>query len=777
MAGAFGQAVQAGSVSGGVHFHGPEATRFPGPRQLPGGVRDFVNRSDEIAQLDSCIGTDGSGTVLIAGTAGAGKTALAVHWSHRVKERYPAGQLYANLRGYDPQEPVTVERVIDGFLRALGVPPAAAPAAIEDRTALYRSILAGGGFLVVLDNVSSARQERPLLPGAGCAVVVTTRGRLSGLVARDGARRVEVGTLSAPQSVALLRTITDSARGKDAPAELAHLARLCALLPLALRIAAERAAVRPHMPLADLINELQDGTGPWESLVVDEDEQDTIDAVFAWSYRGLPDDAARLFRVLGLMPGTDFSVPAAAAAADLPVRAAARLLDALAGAHLLEQSGAERFEFHDLLRAYAAELGRRHDAEEIRVAALRRVLDWYLRTAHHAASFIDTQFRTPEWPVLDDAPPLAFADRAAAVEWLEQEKSNLVAAVKRAEAADLPEPAWRLAATLGRIYASRPHIEDWIDTGRVGLSSARERAPAAAVADLLDNLGMALVQAGKGEDALAHHEEALAIRTAEHDLFGQGASHNALGLVRLRAHQMADARTHFEEALTRFRELGDERWEGIALANLADALLETGELAAAESAAHTALCLQRATGNRLGEFSTLITLGRTAQEGGRGEEAREHTIHALRVAEELENSVRIAYASLELGRLHAAEGGVDAALEAFFLAAAMHRDLGEVDREAESLLGAAEVQRSAGRIGEAVELCREAVSSCRRHGARRRLAFALARLGRLLAGSGELSEAGAVLREAHALLDTLGDPEAQRERERVALAIQGIAGR
>jgi hypothetical protein len=262
-----------------------------------------------------------------------------------VRHRFPDGQLHVNLRGYDPGEPVTATEALHRFLAALGVPPASVPPDPDAAAALYRSLLADRRMLIVLDNAHSTAQVRPLLPGtAHSLAIVTSRGRLTGLAIRDGAHRLTLGTLPEPEAVALLRTVTAGYRPADDPARLAELARLCARLPLALRIAAERAATHPHLTLDDLIAELRDESAVWDALSAGagEEEADGIRTVFAWSYRALPPDAARLFRLLGLHPGPEFGLHAAAALAGTGIPRIRQLLDILAGAHLLEQTGSLR---------------------------------------------------------------------------------------------------------------------------------------------------------------------------------------------------------------------------------------------------------------------------------------------------------------------------------------------------------------------------------------------------------------------------------------------------
>jgi predicted ATPase len=265
--------VQARDVSGGVHFHRPDPDPGPVPQQLPGSVRGFVNRVAEIERLDQALARQDddlhSMTLLvITGTAGVGKTSLALHWAHRVRGRFPDGQLYVNLRGYDPGDPVEPDETLDRFLQALGVPAESIPADSQAKESAFRSIVADRRVLIVLDNASTVRQVRPLLPGTpSCLVLVTSRSRLSGLAARDGAQRITVDMLAPGEAVELLQRVTREYRQHDDPRELSELARLCAHLPLALRIAAERAASRPQMHLAELISDLRDESGLWDALM------------------------------------------------------------------------------------------------------------------------------------------------------------------------------------------------------------------------------------------------------------------------------------------------------------------------------------------------------------------------------------------------------------------------------------------------------------------------------------------------------------------------------
>jgi DNA-binding IclR family transcriptional regulator len=339
------------------------------PRELPAPVAGFVGRAEELAALASLLNRPAEempAVVIsaIGGTAGVGKTALALQWAHRAARRFPDGQLYANLRGYDPDRPMSAGDALAGFLRALGVPGPDIPADEDERAAKYRSLLAGKKVLVVLDNVRSEEQVRPLLPGsASCAVVVTSRDSLAGLVARDGATRVEVDLLPLAEAVSLLRQLIGQ-RVDDDPGAAETLADQCCRLPLVLRVAAELATARPDVALVELAGELADQQRRLDLLDAGGDPRTAGRAVFSWSYRHLENDSALAFRLAGLHPGPDFEAYAAAALTGMTLEQARTVLDTLTRAHLIQPTRTGRYGMHDLLRAYARELAARDGEDE-----------------------------------------------------------------------------------------------------------------------------------------------------------------------------------------------------------------------------------------------------------------------------------------------------------------------------------------------------------------------------------------------------------------------------
>ncbi|MFJ6671669.1 NB-ARC domain-containing protein [Actinosynnema sp. NPDC091369] len=366
-----GSAVQTGTVHGGVHMHHAARTRSvrPVPRQLPPDTYRFTGRAEELDRLDARAGT----STLITGTAGVGKTALAVHWAHLRRDRFPDGHLYADMRGHAPRGPLSAGQALEGFLHALDVDPELVPVDTEDKAALYRSVTDGRRLLVLVDNISDADQARPLLAASDTVtVIVTSRNRLPGLVARDGVGRLGLDVLSPDESIALLRATAGGDRVDADPAAAARIVEQCARLPLALRVAAERCADSPYTTLADLAADLATEQDRLDLLSSGDDPSAAVRAVLSWSYRALPPDAAAAFRAFGLHVTSEASLDALAVLLDVPTASARRVVGILAAAHLAEPTARDRYRVHDLLRAYAVERARADQSPAEGTAAARR---------------------------------------------------------------------------------------------------------------------------------------------------------------------------------------------------------------------------------------------------------------------------------------------------------------------------------------------------------------------------------------------------------------------
>ncbi|MER7279636.1 tetratricopeptide repeat protein [Dactylosporangium sp. NPDC000244] len=779
-----GDVVQARDVHGGVHFHRSEvpseAVFTVTPSQLPGDVRGFVNRHLELAALTRIVMDDrdeplAAPVIVITGTAGVGKTSLALHWAHTVRHHFPDGQLYVNLRGYDPGLPVTPEHVLDRFLRDLGVPANAIPMHLEDRAALYRSLLATRNMLVLLDNAATAGQVRPLLPGtAGSLAMVTSRSRLSGLVARDGAFRLGLDVLLEDDAVALLGTVTARYRGRDQRHELVELARLCARLPLALRIAAERAASRPMMALDELIADLRDESALWDALTAEgEDDPDAVRTVFAWSYRALPEPAARLFRLLGLHPGNDFGLPAAAALAGADTRQVRRHLDVLVGAHLLEQPAPGRYQFHDLLRAYALDQVRHLESSDTRIEVLRRVLGWYLHTADGAQTRIAPfdGYDVTE-PVPADVVPLEFDTYESALRWYQTEAPNLVGATRAAAEAGQHATAWRLAAVLRGIYMHQNAFEDWLITSRIGVDSADRDNHRNGQAEALESLGRAYFQSRRLDDAETSHRAALAIRKTIGNRFGEAVSINALGLICLRRRRLAAARSYFEQGRAIFHDLGERRWEVLMRSNLAEALCELRQPHPAVEILHEALPVFRELGDRASEGNALFHLCWAQRQLGDTTSARACIDQALVIAEDDENPVWQAHWLVELGNVQRAAGQPAEASVSCQRAASIQRRLGDRSREAFAIEGTGKAYEDMGRIDEAADFYRTAAGTHRDLDDRWSLARTLHHLANTIDRDGSVDQARTYRGEALDLLADFDDPAAAALRQRITEALE-----
>lgn len=440
------------SPSGGAGTSQPGLA--PVPRQLPAPARYFAGRTAVLKVLTGMLGdADGGGRAAtvcaITGTAGVGKTATAVSWAHQVADRFPDGQLYVDLRGYDPDEPLPAAEALAGFIRALGLTGQDMPSAVAERSALYRSLLSGRRVLVLVDNARSAEQARPLLPGSpGCAAVVTSRDALAGLVARDGAQRTELSALPVDEAAGLLCALI-GARATADRAAVRALASQCSCLPFALRVVAELAAAHPEEPLAGLVGELADQRTRLDRLEAGADARTAVRAVLSWSGRHLDGAPARGFRLLGLHPGGGFEPYTVAALAGIGVEDARRVLDTLARAYLIQPGAAGRHCMHDLLRAYAAEQAAIYDAEPARQAAVLRLLDYYLHSAHAAVRLLNPSFDSAGLgsPGPGVTVP-AMATRAEAISWAEAENPALQAAIRQAAASGLDGHAWQLARLL-----------------------------------------------------------------------------------------------------------------------------------------------------------------------------------------------------------------------------------------------------------------------------------------------------------------------------------------
>jgi DNA-binding SARP family transcriptional activator len=677
------------------------------PRQLPAAVGCFTGRDAELAALtgllDGKIGAWPPAMVIsaIGGTAGVGKTALAVHWAHQVADRFPDGQLYVNLRGYDPGQPVPAADALAAFLRSLGVPGQEIPPEADERAARYRSLLAGKQMLIVLDNAGSAEQVRPLLPGTpACIVVVTSRDALAGLVARDGAARLDLDLLPPADAVTLLQTLIGP-RAYAEPEAAAELADQCCRLPLALRVAAELAASRPAATLAGLTAELADLRTRLDLLGAGEDPRTQVRAVFSWSYQQLSTEAAQVFRLLGLHPGPDLEPYAAAALAGTTVPQARQTLEALARTHLIFPAAAGRYSMHDLLRAYACELSAIADGGQ-QHAPLTRLFDHYL---HTAAAAMDTLFpaglqRRPRIP-RPDTPVLLLPDPAAARQWLDSERPALVAAAAHTATHGWPSHATRLAATLGSYLLRGSYMPEAVAVFGHALGAARRTGDRAAEAMTLNQIGNVDLEQGRYQHAVDHYGQALALYSAADDRAGKARALGNMGIAEMELGRCEQAVRYQQEAAVIFRDIGDRPGEARALGNLGWAGQRQGRYQEAAGYHQQSLDLSRELGDRTGEAWALANLGSVELRLGRRQHAAGYLQQAIAVFHEMgetsggaESLVRLGEVYLGLGRHEQAAGNFEQAL-------ALSREIGHRVVEAEALNGLGDVFFRTGEAGKA----------------------------------------------------------------------------
>jgi tetratricopeptide (TPR) repeat protein len=639
------------------------------PHQLPAAVRHFAGREDELAALSGLLEQSG-GTVVISaigGTAGIGKTALAVYWAHQVADRFPDGQLYVNLRGFDPDGSVMdPAEAVRRFLDALGVPATRIPADLDAQAALYRSYLVDRQILVVLDNARDTAQVRRLLPGApGCLVLVTSRNQLTGLVAAESAHPITLDLLSLAEARELLARRLGSDRVAAEPEAVEGIIARCARLPLALAIVAARAATHPRLPLHTLADELRDSADRLDTLITD-DPYTGVRAVFSWSYRALSPAAARLFRLLGLHPGPSISTAAAASLAALPVPQVRTLLAELTRAHLVVEPTPGRYTFHDLLRAYAAELAASVDSDDERHAATHRILDHYLHTAYAAARLLDPARHpitlTPPQPGVTPEHP---ADLGQALDWFTVEHAVLLAAVDHASTTGFDTHTWQLASTLWTFLDRRGHWHDQVAAQQAAVSAAQRLADPAVQAGAYRHLAHAYTRLGRFDDAHTQLRHALDLATQSGNLVGQANTHHTLAVMWEQQGRHAQALDHAQQALDLSRTAGHQSGQAYALnaAGWYHGLL--GDHQQALAACQQALTLFQELEDRDGQAATWDSLGYAYHHLGHHSQAITCYQHALDLYRDLGDRYYEATILTHLGDTHDAASNPQAARAAW----------------------------------------------------------------------------------------------------------------
>ncbi|OIJ69171.1 AfsR/SARP family transcriptional regulator [Streptomyces mangrovisoli] len=657
------------------------------PSQLPTDLATFTGRRTQLdcfaALLPHREQPQATVIGLISGMAGAGKTTLAVHWAHRIAHRFPDGSLYVDLRGYGPSAARTEPgEAIGTFLVALGVAPQEVPEGLDAQAALFRSVLAGRRVLIVLDNAVDTEQVGPLLPAApGCLVIVTSRSRLSGLVARHGARPLTLGPLSAEESLELLARRLGGARVDAEPEAARAIVGLCARLPLALSIVAARAALHPGFRLADIAAELRQDHGSLDAFSGGDLGTDAR-AVFSWSHRGLSPEAAVLFRRLALHPGPDITTDAAAALADLAPRRVRTVLTELTGASLLIERAPGRFVFHDLLRAYATELVEAEDDAPARAAALLRMHDHFLLSAHHASVVLDPFREVIPLPTgTTDAAPLRFSDRARATAWLRTERYVLREIVGHAAAHGFDAHAWRTAAALDVYFNRLGYWHDLLEINTAALRSARTLGSVTGQAYSLCGLGVAHSQLNHAAQARDHLEQGLELFRAAGHASGQARAHRGLAYLCNRTDLRDAALDHYARAVELYRSEGDVSGEAGVLNQVAWTYILIGEHEQALRRCTEAVLLYHEQGDPYGEASTQDTLGYALHHLARYPEAIERFELSARLFHGIGDRFLEADVLSHLADAHLATGDRDAARTALATALARLEELAHAEAD------------------------------------------------------------------------------------------------
>ncbi|WP_018350283.1 ATP-binding protein [Longispora albida] len=614
------------------------------PRELPPDVRAFTGRAGQLAELDRALLGGGHLSALITGQGGAGKTGLAVHWAHRVAGRFPDGQLYADLRGYDPAaDPVTPGEVLGGFLRALGEKDSDIPHDPAARSARFRTLTAGRQILILIDNARSVDQVQQLLPGSpSCRAVVTSREAQIGMVALFDSYWIGLGPLPEDDALRLLGTIAGRDRLAAEPEAARDLADRCARLPLTLRVAAQVVASRPGESVAAITSQLD--------LLGAADPRAAAGAVFSWSYRQLPSGPARLFPLLGLHPGRHIDLGALAALYDGEAESE---VIALLRAHLVEEHGSTAIRMHDLLRAYAAELAATlPDAE--RAAALDRLLDYYVHTTQIAKDTAHSWDKPSGPRGLPGSARHArtFESESEAERWQDTEHPNLVAAASFAAASGWPRHASWLSTLLWRLFYMRGHHADALVVHTAGRDAARSSGDQAAESAAEFRIGDVYWRIGKLDQALVHFLASAGLKRAIGDDLGVAHALSGIGTIHHLRGEYAKAIACYEEGLAIAVGLGEWQTEAIALSNLGEAYELLGQFGQAEEYYRRCLVVKERHGDREALASTLSNIAWLKLRRGQVEESAAQQREALELARSLK--MRGATA-LALGRLGAAE--------------------------------------------------------------------------------------------------------------------------
>ncbi|SNT56289.1 Tetratricopeptide repeat-containing protein [Actinacidiphila glaucinigra] len=736
------------------------------PRQLPPDANGFYGRTAALSALDATLRDAGQTALsaipiaIVTGSAGVGKTALAVHWAHAVAKRFPDGQLYVNLRGHSMDPALTATQALSLLLQSLGVPPERIPVDPELQAGMYRSLLAGRRMLVLLDNAVDVAQARPLLPSSpGCHVVITSRDALTGLVAREGARRCILDVLEPQEATVLLRNLIGAERADAEEDSVAELGRLCVHLPLALRIVGANLANHPSRDIAHYVSELKE-SDLLSGLEVEGDPEMAVAAAFDLSYMALSSAARHMFRLLALVSGPDISREAAAVLAGIPVLEASRILQGLASAHLLEEHEPSRYRRHDLLSLYAHQRVQAEETPEDRDCALERVLAWYVSRINVAADVAYPTFRRltmqASEPVREKA-SFQFRNEREALVWLSTELPNLVAAVNHA-AAHKPHHrrACHLADALRGYFTLHRRDADWVVAVRSTLAAAHDDGRSIEQAAMHLCLGTALGAIDDDRSALEEYTLAAHIYAELGDVQGHSVAENNMGNCHLKFGQLKDAARHFHLSV----QLADDP---ITQVNLALVNRDIGRLSEALSWAERAAASAEAIGDHEAYRCALTVLSSIETRLGRPESAHLHATAVLNAGRSIGNRAteadalaKVAAACIQLDRPTEALGHALQALE-------LIRDGVARTGDEQALISIVHAHLVAAPLSDTIALAERVLAEFQERGFRLAAARTQVLLGRALTGQ-DASAAAEHWEHALAVMIDVGAADAEEVR-------------
>jgi len=739
------------------------ASAVAASRTLPRDIGSFTGREPELERLlaDVTAGDGLSKIHTIDGMAGIGKTTLAVHAAHRLAARFPDGQFFLPLHAHTPgQQPVSPADALASLLLTAGVAVRHIPPGVEARASRWRDYVAGKKILLVLDDAAGHEQVRPLLPGnPGSLVLITSRRRLTAL---EDAEVVSIDTLSPDEAVALLTRLAGRTDLAGAGGPAAEIARMCGYLPLAIGMLARQLKHHPARGGAELARDL---AAAHDRLAVMRAENLSVTAAFDLSYQDLSPAQQRLFRRLGLAPGTDIDAYAAAALDDDTPQSARTRLDELYDQHLITEPATGRYLLHDLLREHARGLASADDPASSR-AAIGRLVNYYAHVAaaasRHIATWTTAGGRPPPSSPPAWAPDLPDSDQAAG--WLEAERPNLHAAVGYAATEGMPQHAVAIASAMGGFLRARGHWDQASDQYQTALAAAIQAGDRPGEAGALDELGLLDQIVGNYPAASARLVRAVALYRDLEDLPGQVYALNHLGLVQTDVADYPAAEASHRQALALARSIGDRLAEGVSLTDLGQVQQWTGDYAAAVASQEQALAMFRSLGSRFDEADALCELGFATCLMGDQETAAARHREALDLFRSLGDRLGQAWAHDGLALVQMATGDYPAAAASIERALRLHRELGARHSLAMTLNSLGELSRLTSANQQAREYHGQALEIARDLGAPLEEARALEGIGRSLLGD-DTAAAAASLRQALEIYQRIGSPGARRVRD------------